>query len=83
MAVQGEIALPALRGTKIPVTAFTDDGHGSVMVVASDGTVKTENVRESGDDGTTAIVTGLPDGARVITDGQSGVGNGEKVAYAK
>jgi multidrug efflux pump subunit AcrA (membrane-fusion protein) len=83
MAVAGDIALPAVTGTRVPVTAFTDDGHGSVMVVASDGTVKTQNVTENGDDGKTAIVSGLAQGTRVITDGQSGVGNGEKVAFAK
>jgi multidrug efflux system membrane fusion protein len=83
MAVQGRIALPSVHGTQIPETAFTDDGHRSVMIVGSDGTVKTQNVSENGDDGKVAIVTGLSNGTRVITDGQSGVGNGEKVAYAK
>jgi HlyD family secretion protein len=83
MAISGNIALPTVTGTRIPVSAFTDDGHGNVMVVATDGTVKTQSVTESGDDGKSAIVSGLARGTRVITDGQSGVGNGEKVAFAK
>jgi multidrug efflux pump subunit AcrA (membrane-fusion protein) len=83
MAVAGVIDLPVVSGTRVPVTAFTDDGHGSVMIVAADGTVKTKTVTENGDDGKTAVVAGLAQGTRVITDGQSGVGDGEKVAFAK
>jgi hypothetical protein len=45
--------------------------------------VKTQNVTESGDDGKNAVVSGIASGTRVIADGQSGVGNGEKVAFAK
>ena len=83
MAVQGRIALPTVRGVEIPTTAFTDDGHGSIMVVSANGMVKTQNVTESGDDGKNAVVSGIASGTRVIADGQSGVGNGEKVAFAK
>jgi multidrug efflux pump subunit AcrA (membrane-fusion protein) len=83
MTVQGTIDLPTVRGVQIPTTAFTDDGHGSIMVVSSNGTVKTQSVTESGDDGKNAVVMGIATGTRVISDGQSGVGNGEKVAYAK
>ena len=80
MAVVGVIALPALRGIMVPVTAFTDDSHSSVMTVGPDGTAQTVRVVETGEGGKVAVVRGLEAGARVIADGQSGVGDGEKVA---
>jgi multidrug efflux system membrane fusion protein len=80
MAVQGKIALPHVRGVQIPETAFTDDSHDGVMVVSRDGTVSTAHVSESADDGTNAIVAGIAPGTRVISDGQTSVGDGEKVA---
>ena len=79
MAVLGNVTLPSIRGVRVPVTAFTDDNHDAVMTVAS-GTVKTASVSEVDNDGKTAIVTGLRSGTRVITDGQTSVGDGEKVA---
>jgi len=81
MAVQGVIALPGLRGIQIPETAFTDDDHTTVMVVAQDGTVHTSKIREIGNDGTRSVVAGLASGSRVISDGQSAIGDGQKVAY--
>jgi len=80
MAIQGRIALPSAHGVQIPETAFTNDSHDSVMVVAKDGTVTTAHVSETSDDGKNAIVAGLPIGTRVISDGQTSVGDGEKVA---
>ncbi len=80
MAVQGKIALPHVRGVQVPVTAFTDDTHATIMVVDEDGTVRTTRVSETADDGKFATVEGIPAGTRVISDGQTSVGNGEKVA---
>jgi hypothetical protein len=80
MAVEGNVDLPAVQGVRVPVTAFTDDSRSQVMVVADDGTVKTAKVSELGDDGKTAVVSGLEAGARVISDGNTSVGNGQKVA---
>jgi len=80
MAIQGKIALPPIRGVQIPETAFTDDSHDSVMVVDQDGTVRTAHISEVSDDGKNAVVAGLAVGTRVISDGQTSVGDGEKVA---
>jgi multidrug efflux pump subunit AcrA (membrane-fusion protein) len=80
MAVTGAITLPAVSGVRVPVAAFVDDNHSSVMVVGDDSKVKTVNVAEVADDGKTAIVTGLESGARVVSDGQTSVGDGQKVA---
>jgi multidrug efflux pump subunit AcrA (membrane-fusion protein) len=80
MAVQGTIALPPVRGVRVPYTAFLNDNHTSLMVVGRDSTVKTVNVNEVADDGTMAVVTGIPAGTRVVSDGQTSVGDGQKVA---
>ncbi len=80
MAVLGTIELPAVRGVRVPVSAFTDDTHGAVMLVDGDATVRTANVSTVADDGKTAVVDGLPAGSRVIVDGQTSVGNGQRVA---
>lgn len=80
VVVEGNVALPVVSGVRIPETAFTDDNHDAVMTVAG-GTVKTVDVSEVADDGTTAIVSGLSAGTRVISNGQTSVGDGEKVAY--
>ena len=80
MAVTGELTLPAVNGIRVPVTAFLDDNHSTVMVVGDDSKVKTLNVVEVADDGKTAVVTGLQSGSRVVSDGQTSVGDGQKVA---
>ena len=81
MVVQGQIAALPVRGMRVPVTAFTDDNHDALMTVGSNGTVKTQNVTELGTDGTTSVVSGLLAGTRVIANGQTSVGDGEKVSY--
>jgi len=81
MAVSGSVALPPVRGIEVPETAFIDDNHDSLMTVASDGTVAVSKVQELSTNGTTAIVSGIESGTRVIVDGQLSVGDGEKVSY--
>jgi HlyD family secretion protein len=81
MVVQGNIATLPIRGIRVPVTAFTDDNHDAVMTVQRDDTIKTVTVAEVGTDGTTSVVTGIPTGARVVSDGQMSLGDGEKVSY--
>jgi len=79
MAVSGSVRLPGVHGIRVPQTAFTDDNHDALMVVQN-GTVKTAHVAEIADDGNTSIVTGIAAGTRVVSDGQTSVGDGEKVA---
>jgi HlyD family secretion protein len=80
-AVLGNIDLPAVHGLRVPTTAFTDDNHTAVQIVQSDGTVKTVQVREIANDGTTSVVSGtLTEGNRVIDNGQLSIGDGQKVA---
>jgi len=81
MAIQGSVRLPSVRGVRIPVTAFTDDNHDSVQIVQPDSTVKTVKVTELANDGATSVVTGISSGTRVVSNGQSSIGDGEKVSY--
>jgi multidrug efflux pump subunit AcrA (membrane-fusion protein) len=80
MAVTGTVSLPPVTGIGVPITAFLDDAHNSIMVVAANGIAKLQSVKEQGNDGKTSIVTGLPGGARVISNGQLGITPGEQVA---
>lgn len=80
MAVTGTVSLPSVSGVSVPVTAFLDDAHDSVMIVAQNGVAQRQSVKEKGTDGKTSIVTGLPSGARVIANGQLGISAGENIA---
>lgn len=76
--VTGTIDLPSTAGIGIPVTSFLDDTRSTIMV-AQRGVAKLAHVRELASDGTTSIVTGLPQGARVISDGQLGLVDGQSL----
>lgn len=80
MAVTGTVSLPPVSGVGIPVTAFVDDAHDSVMIVDGGGIARLQRVAEKGNDGKTSIVTGLATGARVISNGQLGITAGERIA---
>jgi RND family efflux transporter MFP subunit len=81
MVVQGTIAALPIAGVRVPVTAFTDDNHDAVITVQADDTVKTITVAEIGSDGTTSVVSGLRPGTRIVSNGQTSIGDGEKVSY--
>ena len=82
MVLSGQVQESATRGVGIPATAFLDDTHTAVMTVDQNGTVHTTKVQQLRTDFTTAIVSGLPSGMRVVTNGQLGLTPGEKVAAA-
>jgi HlyD family secretion protein len=79
MAVTGTVSLPTINGVGIPVTAFLDDAHDSIMAVDSAGTAQQRSVREEGNDGKTSVVTGLPSGTRVVSNGQLGITSGQSI----
>ncbi len=66
---------------RLPVSAFTDDNHDAVITVQGGGQVKTVKVAELGTDGTTSVVSGITPGTRVVSNGQTSVGDGERVSY--
>jgi HlyD family secretion protein len=79
MPLTGIVALPAVRGVEIPVTAFVDDGHASIYTIKHD-TVSSTPVRDVRDDGLHAIVTGIEPGATIVQDvAAANVGNGDRV----
>jgi multidrug efflux pump subunit AcrA (membrane-fusion protein) len=80
MAVQGSVNLPSVSGVRVPVAAFLDDNHNSLMLVGEDSKIKTVTVAETADDGKTAIVSGIAAGSRVVSDGQTSLGDGQTVA---
>ena len=83
MPVSGVVALPALTGIQIPVSAFIDDTHTSVYAVQS-GTVHSVTVQDLKDDGTRAIVTGVASGTEIIKDTSAAdVGNGDPVSTGR
>jgi hypothetical protein len=51
------------------------------MTVEPGGSVKTVKVTELGSDGTTSVVAGVPSGTRVVSNGQTSVGDGEKISF--
>jgi multidrug efflux pump subunit AcrA (membrane-fusion protein) len=79
MAVSGSARLPTSTGLRIPDTAFLDTTNATVQVV-NGGLVQTAKVTLVADDGTNAIVTGISPGAAVVSNGQSGLTDGQAVA---
>jgi multidrug efflux pump subunit AcrA (membrane-fusion protein) len=78
MVVSGHVSRPSVTGITVPVTAFLDDSKTTVQVV-SNGLVKTQNVTSLVDDGTTAVVRGIPPGTNVVSNGQLGLADGQQV----
>lgn len=82
MPVQGTVNLEPASGIQIPETAFTDENRDAIQIVQSNDTVKTVNVKEIATNGTVAIISGIPSGTRVVSNGEStNLGEGEKVSY--
>jgi hypothetical protein len=78
MTVSGNVRLPQQHGITVPVTAFLDDTHQSVMIVEGD-TAHVARVTEITEDPHYAIVSGLPANAKVVANGQTNVTDGQKV----
>ncbi|MBV8490678.1 MAG: efflux RND transporter periplasmic adaptor subunit [Candidatus Eremiobacteraeota bacterium] len=76
LPVSGRVDLPSASGIAIPTAAFLDDSHTSVMIDKND-TATLLHAREVASDGTTSIVTGVPAGTVVISNGQLGIAAGE------
>ncbi len=79
MTVTANVKAPALHGITVPVNAFLDDTHQTIITV-TDGTAHVSNVVEVAEDPTWAVVTGVAQGTQVLANGQTNVTDGEKVA---
>ncbi|MBV9102436.1 MAG: efflux RND transporter periplasmic adaptor subunit [Candidatus Eremiobacteraeota bacterium] len=78
MVVSAVLRQPAQTGIGVPSTAFVDDTHERIAVVR-DGAIAIVPVRETGSADGTSVVRGLAAGERVVTNGQLGYTNGERV----
>jgi multidrug efflux pump subunit AcrA (membrane-fusion protein) len=78
MVVSGTASLPGASGIRVPVTAFLDTTDSSVQVVR-DQTAQTVHVTTIAQDAKNAVVVGLPQGAAVISNGQLGLADGQRV----
>jgi HlyD family secretion protein len=80
LPVTANITLPPVTGMGVPVTAFLDDTHTSLMIAddqLDEIIAKTIHVRELGSNGTTSIVSGLKSGDAIVTNGQLGLSDGQ------
>ncbi|HEX3467107.1 MAG TPA: efflux RND transporter periplasmic adaptor subunit [Candidatus Elarobacter sp.] len=78
MVVSGTASLPGASGIRVPITAFLDTTNSTLQVV-HDGTAQTVHVTMIAADDKNAIVTGLPAGSVVISNGQLGLADGQRV----
>jgi HlyD family secretion protein len=79
MTLTARVQAPSQHGIAVPVNAFLDDTHQTVMIVR-DGAAHVTAVTEIAEDPSFAIVTGVPTGTSVVANGQIGLTDGEKVA---
>jgi multidrug resistance efflux pump len=80
LPVDADIALPPVTGIGVPVTAFLDDTHTTVMIAddqIEETVAKVVHVHELGSDGVTSVVDGLKSGNVIISNGQLGLADGQ------
>lgn len=80
LPVTGTIALTPTTGIGVPTTAFLDDSHSTLLYVGANNTAELAKVTEIASDGTTSIVTGVPAGTKVISNGQLGYTAGQSLS---
>ncbi len=80
LPVTGTIALNPTTGIGVPTTAFLDDSHSTLLYVGKNDTAELAKVTEVASDGTTSIVTGVPVGTKVISNGQLGYTAGQSLS---
>ncbi len=78
MAVDGRVTLAPVAGTQVPRGAFVGDGE-TMLGVVRNGTYHVAPVAVIAETTTTAIVTGIEPGTRIVADGSS-FADGQKVA---
>ncbi|HYZ15234.1 MAG TPA: efflux RND transporter periplasmic adaptor subunit [Candidatus Acidoferrum sp.] len=79
MPVIGSVRLAPIAGTAIPTAAFVDAAHTRVAV-SRGGVARLVPVRELSSANGEAIVTGIRAGERVVTNGASIAGDGQRIA---
>ncbi len=77
--VTAVVELPKVSGVAVPSTAFLDDSHTTLMVDRDDKAV-VAHVKDLGSAGTTSIVSGVTADDTIVTNGQLGLTNGQKIS---
>jgi HlyD family secretion protein len=77
--VSSVIKLNPVTGLIVPVSSFLDENHDSVMTVDANDMTHAVSVTQIATNGTNAVVTGLGTSVRLITNGQLGLSDGQKV----
>ncbi|MBV8583125.1 MAG: efflux RND transporter periplasmic adaptor subunit [Candidatus Eremiobacteraeota bacterium] len=80
VTVSSNISLTPVTGVVVPLAAFLDDNHTTLMTVDATDTTHVVDVTSLANDTANAIVTGLPAGTRIVTNGQLGLSANQKVA---
>ena len=78
---KGRLPRCRVAGVRVPITAFTDDNHDALITVQSDDTVKTRHGHRDRKRRNDSVVSGVVAGIRIVSNGQSSVGDGEKISY--
>jgi multidrug efflux pump subunit AcrA (membrane-fusion protein) len=78
MPAIGTVELRPVRGTIVPIGAFTDATHGELFVI-SNKKAHRRLVHDDAEDGKYAVVRGIPHGAHVAKDGTIGLSDGDAV----
>jgi multidrug efflux pump subunit AcrA (membrane-fusion protein) len=79
VTVSSVISLDPVTGVIVPVTAFLDDNRDSIMTVDANNMTHAVAVTQIATNGTNSVVSGVANGVRLVTNGQLGLSDGQKV----
>lgn len=80
VTVSSRISLRPVSGIAIPSSSFLDENHNTVMVVEPNDVTHIVDVTELATNGSTSVVNGVTQGTVVVSNGQLGLSDGQKVA---
>jgi multidrug efflux pump subunit AcrA (membrane-fusion protein) len=79
MTVSGAVSKEAVTGVAVPVSAFVDDTHQTLFTIDGDNKAHITQVTELANDTRYAVVSGVPDGTTVMTNGTLTISDGQQV----
>ncbi|MBV8170853.1 MAG: efflux RND transporter periplasmic adaptor subunit [Candidatus Eremiobacteraeota bacterium] len=79
MTVNGDVSKQSVTGVTVPVGAFIDDTHQTLYTIDGDDKAHITQVTELANDSRYAVVTGVPDGTTVMTNGTLTISDGQQV----
>jgi hypothetical protein len=79
MTVSANVQKQQVMGVTVPVGAFIDDTHKTLLTIDADYKAHVTNVTELARGTKYAVVTGVPNGTLVVSDGTLTVSDGQQV----